>query len=94
MSFSAPEPIASATPYAVTAVGGRAPRRLTDFVGDRTFTLKNSDRPYDVAGVGADHGDVVRFHEKDAGRDGKDVRVWQITLAADGGFVAEHVGIY
>jgi hypothetical protein len=33
-------------------------------------------------------GSAVRFHLKHPGPDGKDVRVWTITEALDGGFLA------
>jgi hypothetical protein len=45
-----------------------------------------------ICGHGVSHGDVVRFHEKDA-IGGKDVRVWHITHRS-GGFVAESISAF
>jgi hypothetical protein len=81
-------PVASGRPYHVIACRGRVPTALGDFEGESEFTLSTGTGTTLVRGVGAAHEDWVRFHEKDAGQDGKDVRVWHITQEADGGFTA------
>jgi hypothetical protein len=80
--------VASGRPYHVKACRGRVPTALADFEGETHFTLSTETGTTVVHGAGAAHGDCVRFHEKDVAHDGKDVRVWHITLEADGGFTA------
>jgi hypothetical protein len=93
MTFASPEPVVSGMPYTVTAVSGRGPSSLEEFVGATEFTVDKGAVPYVVWGSGALSGDLVRFHEKDKGPDGKDIRVWQITRRPDG-FAAESVAMY
>jgi len=81
-------PVASGRPYHVKACGGRVPAALADFEGEADFTLSTESGTTIVRGVGALEGDSVRFQEKDVGHGGRDVRVWHITLEADGGFTA------
>lgn len=89
MTFLPASPVASGRPYHVKACRGRVPTALADFEGEADFVLSTERGATAVLGVGAIHGDnCVRFHEKDVDHDGKDVRVWHITLEADGGFTA------
>ena len=88
MTFYPADPVASGRPYHVKACRGRVPTALADFRGETDFTLSTGTGTTVVRGVGAVQGDSVRFHEKDTAHDGKDVRVWHITLEADGGFTA------
>jgi len=87
MPYFAVRPVASGRPYHVVACRGRVPSALADFEGESEFTLSTGARTMVVCGVGVAHGGWVRFREKDA-FDGKGVRVWHITLEADGGFTA------
>jgi hypothetical protein len=43
-----------------------------------------------VFGTGLEHSGRVRFHQKDLGPDGKDVRVWTISDPGDNSLLAEH----
>jgi hypothetical protein len=89
MTFLPASPVASGRPYHVKACRGRVPTALADFQGETEFTLSTERGATVIRGVGAAHGgDCVRFCEKDVDHDGKDVRVWHITLEADGGFTA------
>ncbi|MEO6501154.1 MAG: hypothetical protein ABIQ09_04505 [Jatrophihabitantaceae bacterium] len=88
MTFHSATAVASGRPYHVKACRGRVPATLADFEGESDFTLSTGTGTTVVRGVGAAHGDWVRFHEKDVAHDGKDVRVWHITREADGGFTA------
>ena len=81
-------PIASGHPYHVIACRGRVPTSLADFEGVSEFTLSTRTGAMLIRGIGAAQGSWVRFHEKDAARDSMDVRVWHITVEADGGFTA------
>ena len=88
MTFFPGAPVPSGRPYHVKACRGRVPTALADFEGETDFTLSTAAGTTVVRGVGTAHGDWVRFHEKDVAQNGKDVRVWHITLEADGGFTA------
>jgi hypothetical protein len=95
MTYMQPESIISGLPHRVVDVaGGRAPTALADFVDSTHFTIQQDDTPYLVEGCGVDQGAMVRFHEKDHGPDGKDVRVWAIRQSGDGGFTAEHAAAF
>jgi hypothetical protein len=94
MSFFVPEPVISGKSYLVMQVGGRAPVSLADFAVDGDFTIDKDDKPYRVSGSGVERGGAVRFYEKDMSRDGKDVRVWQISPGSDGRFMAEHIAAF
>jgi hypothetical protein len=72
----------------VLAVEGRTPGSLEDFAGDVSF-LVDLDPPHLVQGCGTVQGTTVRFHEKDVGNTGKDIRVWAVR-AQGSRFVAEH----
>ena len=58
---------------------GRRPTGLADCVGERLLTLVGNGLSHRVAGTGMVHTGRVRFHQKDLGPDGKDVRVWTIS---------------
>ena len=79
MTTAAPEPVPSGQELAIVAVKGRTPHTLDDFVGEAVFSVQWREQNTMVAGLGAMVGSCVRFHEKDAGNGGKDVRVWSIT---------------
>ena len=88
-----PQSVISGVPYPVTTVGDAAPSDLDAFLGDVTFVVDMTGRPYRVTGTGDGVGDsTVRVHEKSQVM-GKDVRVWHVTRTADG-FVAEHVAAF
>ncbi len=89
MSFLANEPVGSGQLYQVTDVDGRTPSSLGNFTGDVCLTLIRNGRAVQMLGSGcAVADDGVRFHQKDPGPDGKDIRVWTITQCGDGGFLA------
>ena len=52
------------------------------------MTLLMNGQTRRVIGSGAHRSGSVRFHQKDPGPDGKDIRVWTITEGADGTFLA------
>jgi hypothetical protein len=87
--------IASGKPYLVVVppAGDDLPS-LDAFLGDAEFGIDSGadQEPMLVRGHGVSHGELVRFHEKDA-VGGKDVRVWHITQRP-GGFVAESVAAF
>ena len=89
MTCAAPTPVPSGQELAIVAVRGRTPHTLDDFVGEAVFTVQWREQDTMVAGLGAMVEGGVRFHEKDAGNGGKDVRVWSITASPPTGqFVA------
>ncbi|WP_447154152.1 hypothetical protein [Nakamurella sp. GG22] len=88
MTFLADESVGSGQLYPVTDVDGRAPRSLADFRGEVCVTLIRNGDAVQMLGSGCEAPTGVRFHQKDPGRDGKDVRVWTITEVLDGSFVA------
>lgn len=88
MTFLADEAVGSGQLYPVTDVDGRTPRSLADFRGAVCVTLIRNGEAVQMLGEGCEAQTGVRFHQKDPTRDGKDVRVWAITEALDGSFVA------
>jgi hypothetical protein len=92
-----PQAVVSGVAYHVLDVGEHPPTSIDEFVGTTRFTIDNKG-PYVVCGCGGllqtdgpRNTGRVRFFEKDHEGDGRDVRVWQITLAeGDDGFTAEH----
>ena len=81
-------PVASGLNYTITAVGGRSPAALADFVGTTEIILLKDGRVHLLIGGGARVSAAVRFHQKAPGPDDKDVRVWTITDEGAGIFVA------
>lgn len=90
MTYHADEPAISGTNYTVIDIDGHPPTSLTDFTHDATLTLLKNGQTRRVLGSGAPMPDSIRFHQKDSGPDGKDVRVWSITVRGDL-FLAEPV---
>lgn len=90
MNVPTPQMIVSGVPYRVVDVGGHPPVGLGEFLGDAGFLVEGATGRHQVVGEGAVLDDAVRFHEK-VEEGGKDVRVWHIHRAPDGGFVAEVV---
>lgn len=88
MTFHAATPVASGRPYHVKSCRGRVPAALSDFEGEADFALSDGSGTIVVRGLGAMQEGTVRFQEKDVEHGGKDVRIWHITLEADGGFTA------
>ena len=67
------------------------PRRgLAGCVGERVLTLAMNGLSHRMFGTGVEHSAGVRFHQKDLGPDGKDVRVWTISDHGDNSLLAEH----
>lgn len=92
MTYTADDPAISGRCYTVVDVDGHAPAALTDFTGDTEMTLLLDGQTRRVIGSGApaEGSDSVRFHQKDSGPDGKDVRVWTV-IVRDDLFLAEPV---
>ena len=81
--------VVSGVPYLVTAVAGRPPVSLHDFVGSVQFTVTRQAQLCHIGGLGAEGDLGVRFNQK-AGTTGKDLRVWEITQdQPDGPFHAQ-----
>jgi hypothetical protein len=72
------------------AVDGRPPTGLAGCVGERVLTLAMNGLSHRMFGTGVEHSAGVRFHQKDLGPDGKDVRVWMISDPGDNSLLAEH----
>jgi hypothetical protein len=90
VTFNADEPAISGACYTVVDVDGHPPAALADFARDAAMTLLMNGQTRRVIGSGAHRSGSVRFHQKDPGPDGKDVRVWTITVRGDL-FLAEPV---
>ena len=88
MSFSTPMTVPSGMSVQVLAVEGHTPDNLEEFTGEVSF-LVDLDPPHLVQGRGTVRGSTVRFHEKDVGNSGKDIRVWVVRTQGSR-FVAEH----
>lgn len=88
MTAPTPQMIISGVPYRVVDVDAHLPVVPSDVLGATGFVVEGSTGRHRVVGEGAVVGDVVRFHEK-AEAGGKDVRVWHVHEAPDGGLVAE-----
>ena len=90
MSFVTPDPVISGVPYPITAMSSeKRPGSLEDFTGDTSFVIQ-MEAAHVVCGHGALDGDTVRFYEKDHDGTGKDIRVWRVSPAPEGGFRACH----
>jgi len=83
------EPVISGECYTVLEVNKRRPSTLADFAGDTEMTLLKNGETRRIVGEGAETAGSVRFHQKDAGPGGKDVRGWTITLRGRDLFLAE-----
>lgn len=90
MTFAAADPVSSGRPYPVVRVDDREPSSLADFVGRVTVSLDCDGREQVITGLGAEHGEFIRLHEKDVGTD-KDVRMWRIMPTPVAGFAAETI---
>lgn len=89
MTFLSHDPVGSGQLYPVTDVDGRTPLSLDSFSGDVCVTLIRNGNAVQMLGSGCSvAGDGVRFHQKNPGPDGKDIRVWTITEGPDGTFLA------
>jgi hypothetical protein len=80
--------------YTITDVAGRPPLSLTDFENGASVTIVRNGSAQRLLGSGERTPDGLRFHQKDAGADGKDVRVWAITEVGDGTFRAEPMAAF
>jgi hypothetical protein len=84
--------VASGKPYRVALPPAGGSCSLLPFLGDTEFSIDTGGEPLLIRGHGVLHGELVRFHEKDA-VGGKDVRVWHICVR-NGGLVAETVAAF
>jgi len=85
--------IASGKPYLVTGLLAGGAASLDQFLGDAEFTVDGVDGPVRVCGHGVTLGEIVRFHEKSHGGNGKDVRIWHV-CQKDDFFVAQSVDAF
>ena len=83
-------PAISGPPYTVIEIDGRPPTGLNGCLGDRTLTLVRNGLSHRIHGTGIDHPAGIRFHQKDLGPDGQDVRVWTITHPGNDVLLARH----
>ena len=88
MTMAAQEPVVSGHGYTITEVDGHPPSGLGDCVGDRMLTLVGNGLTHRVFGTGTEISGGVRFHQKDLGPDGRDVRVWAISELDHTSFIA------
>ena len=89
MTMAAQEPVVSGQWYTVTEVDGRPPTGLASCVGERVLILAMNGLSHRIFGTGVEHSAGVRFHQRDLGPDGKDVRVWTISDPGDNSLLAE-----
>lgn len=75
------------------AVSDQTPTSLEDFIGHQSVSLStNTAEVLWILGQGAADDGSVKFYEKGGGGEGKDIRVWRIGSADDGGSIlAEQV---
>ena len=90
MTMATEEPVVSGQAYTVAQVDGRPPTGLGSCIGERVLTPVMKGVSHRVFGAGMEHSGRVRFHQKDLGPDGKDVRVWTISDPGDNTLLAEH----
>ena len=90
MTMATDGPVISRPPYTVTEIDGRPPTGLDGCVGERTLTLVGNGLTHRIRGTGIDHQRGIRFHQKDLGPDGQDVRVWTITDQHHDALLAQH----
>jgi len=90
MTMATDGPVISGLAYTVTEIDGHPPTGLAGCLGDRTLTLVGSGLSHRVRGTGIDHLGGVRFHQKDLGPGGRDVRVWTITDHHHDALLARH----
>jgi len=83
VTYHPDEPAISGGCYTVIDVDGHPPTALAEFTGDAVMTLLLNAQTRRVIGSGAQSSDSVRFHQKESGPDGRDVRVWTITVRGD-----------
>lgn len=94
MSFATPTTVISKKSYLVLLVEDRSPSSLDEFDSADDFTVDMEGTSYRVQGSGRLAENEVRFHEKDVGNSGKDVRVWRVIRHEDGTFLANHAASF
>ena len=90
MTMAAQEPVVSGHGYTITEVDGHPPAGLGDCVGERLLTLVGNGLAHRLFGTGTAVPGGVRFHQKDLGPDGRDVRVWTISELDSTSLIARH----
>ena len=83
MTFTADESVISGECYTVVEVGGHRPAVRADFARATAMTLLRNGQTRRVIGAGVETSGTVRFHQKEPGPAGKDIRVWTITVRGD-----------
>ena len=77
-------------PYWIATEQAMAEKYGATWTHADALTLVGSGLSHRVRGIGIDHLGGVRFHQKDLGPDGRDVRVWTITHPGDHVLLAQH----
>ena len=90
MTMATDGPVISGLAYTVTEIDGRAPTGLAGCLGDRTLTLVGNGLSHRIRGTGIAHPAGIRFHQKDLGPAGQQVRVWMITDPHHDALLARH----
>ena len=86
---SASQSVVSGQSYIIDEINGHPPATLGEFIGMvQLLLVRNGDR-IDVAGECSRHSELVRFYQKDAAIQSRDVRVWTISQRSNSEFVAE-----
>ena len=79
---------ARAKVYPVTAVAGREPATVDDFIGATTVTVRDATGHHDLKGAGTRNGPAVQFREKQLSSAAEDMPVWEIIPQGEGGMGA------
>jgi len=92
MTLHTPEPVVSSQRYVVTEVDGRRPTDASDFVGTVSMTVENDGASHHICGTAGEVDGALRVYEKGVDGEGKDIRVWDVTLEDGGAFSVMHGG--
>jgi hypothetical protein len=92
MTLHTPEPVISSQRYVVTELDGRRPSEASAFVGTVSMTIESNGDAHHICGTGGEVDGALRIYEKGVDGEGKDVRVWDLTLEDDGTFSVMHGG--
>ena len=92
MTLHTPEPVISSKRYVVTELDGRPPTDTADFVGTVSMTVESVGSSHQICGTAGEVDGALRIYEKGVDGEGKDIRVWDVTLEEDGVFSVMHGG--
>lgn len=86
MSMVATQPVVSGRSYPILGLADGSPvTALDSFVGSIRFLVDLDGIPYPVCGFGRKVDGAVRFFQKSADGQGRDIRIWGVTRSDDGG---------